>query len=205
MDHLTDTVLQMSIEQDELDLEEPDLIDLYSPEETLHSEATKYRPGDPKNGDSKMFVSKHTITGPSTHQPSVDPKNGNYKSHTATSRTPIQNQPQTRTPIQNHLSRRTDPYPPVKRTRTEEVARLATPKPCPLPSPFNVPPPPIRTQCPSDRKLNIPPLVLTAKPKLTPYMIDTLTAQLIQNCRTNFNIRINEDETKRFLENVQIE
>ena len=46
--------------------------------------------------------------------------------------------------------------------------------------------------------LNIPPLTLATKPKFTGYMIDTLCASLIQNCKSNFNISLKEDEVKDF-------
>ena len=92
------------------------------------------------------------------------------------------------------LPRWTPTMPPPRRCARQ--SRVPIPQPCPFPS-FNVPPPPLNP-C-STRQLNIPPLVLTPKPKFTPYMVDILCASLNQTCKSNFNISLNEEEVKGFL------
>ena len=156
-----------------------------------------------RNVSKKKFIPKMKITGPITKK--------DWAKTTESRRTPIQS----RLYISGH------PFQATKRSSTPlhrqlprsvtgqtqgyvtESTPQSTPLPCPFPS-FNVPPPPIKKNS-LERQLNIPPLILATKPKFTSYMIDTLCASLIQNCKSNFNIGMKEDEVKNFLQTATLD
>ena len=156
-----------------------------------------------RNVSKKKFIPKMKITGPITKK--------DWAKTTESRRTPIQSRlyisghpyqatKRSSTPLHRQLPRSVTGQTP--RYVTESTPQ-STPLPCPFPS-FNVPPPPIKKNA-LDRQLNIPPLILATKPKFTSYMIDTLCASLIQNCKSNFNIGMKEDEVKNFLQTATLD
>ena len=189
-EQLADTVLEMSLSEQE----KCDLITLADDPTPAIKPAQTGPKVVVRAVGGKKFTPKSIIRGPTYAKP-ASPRREN------------------RIPAQARLSRRIAPYSAPLRPGSHDHPVYSTPPPlerqlpipCPLPSPFRVPPPPLIPSITATHRQPIPPLVIAAKPKLTNYMIDTLSSSLVQQCKTNFNILISENEVKSFLKSTTIQ
>ena len=163
-DQLADTVLEMSLNKQELDelMERED-----DPTPTIVPD-TKGPVVPVQAVGTTKFKPKHVICGPdrAQHAPS-QPRSIMTRGRAA---------------AQARLTRRDRPYSPGR--RISQQPHQYPPRPCPPPTPFSVPPPPI--VAPSTNPVGpkpIAPLVIIARPKLTQYMIETLSSSLINQCK----------------------